>query len=105
MKSLRLALVALALALPACANVVDALAPKTFYGFASSVQGQNVLCLTDARDDDRDRERCFQVSPGAAQGLQLQRGDLLKVTYDAVESEQAPAEAIAIEEVNPNRPR
>lgn len=62
-----------------CASTIEAVSPRYFYGNLAGAPGDEV-CLSDVRDDEPDRTRCFAVDdtevPAGADP-----GDLLAVRY------------------------
>lgn len=76
----RLALVCLALAATGCSNALDALAPRYFYGNLVRVEDEE-LCLSDARHDEPERQRCFER--GAAEIPEdVAEGDVVRLRYE-----------------------
>lgn len=88
-------------ALPGCADALDVLAPKVFYGFASSATAGQ-LCVSDGRDDEPDRERCFtfvqdetRFEPEQPQEW-LQSGTLLKIVYEERDGDEQVATLVEL---------
>lgn len=75
-------LAAAALLASACGDAIPSMTQQWFYGFVTSVSAQE-LCLSDARTEDKEAERCFEV--GEADLTDVAEQDLVKVQYERPE--------------------
>jgi len=96
MRTRLLATATVALLSAGCAGVTEAVAPRYFYGNLAEEPGEE-LCLSDPRDDEPDRTRCFVlegVEVPAAAGV----GDLLAVRYRLAGEEREAAVHVRVVE-------
>lgn len=68
-----------------CGDAISSMTEHWFYGYVTAV-GAGELCLSDARTEDRDAERCFRLAdPQLASDVG--DGDLVKVRYERGEQQ------------------
>jgi hypothetical protein len=77
----RLALACLlALGATACSGALDAVAPRYFYGNLVRVDDEEI-CLSDPRDDEPDRQRCFGRGEVTIPD-DVREGDVVSLRYE-----------------------
>jgi hypothetical protein len=69
-----------ALALTACTETLEAVAPRVFYGRLVSADDAE-LCLADPREEDPERERCF-VRGEVELPEDVEEGDIVNLRYE-----------------------
>jgi len=74
-----------------CAETVEQLSPRYFFGPVTSMSSEQV-CLGDPRDDEPERARCFLLE-GRALPPQTEVGTVLKIRYEDL-GEDAPSAAL-----------
>lgn len=87
-------LAAAALSVTACGDAVSSMTQHWFYGYVVSVDAEE-LCLDDARTEDLEAERCFDLSE-AAGAEDLSEGDLVKVQYEREDAGHGGGRAVEV---------
>lgn len=79
-----------AVALTACTDTLEMVAPRVFYGRLVSADATE-LCVADPRDEDPDQQRCFLNDAELPEDVD--EGDILNVRYE-LEGEQQRAVSV-----------
>lgn len=73
------ALLSAALLAAGCGDTISSMTQHWFYGYVTSAEGGE-LCLSDARTEDDEAERCFHAGDADIAGVA--QSDLVKVRYE-----------------------